>query len=64
MNENARILDVDAEEEARRRYQDLALINALNHAANRGASLAEIIALLCQKTREVFSSSGATVYLL
>ena len=45
-------------------YDDIQLIHKLNKAANRGNSLQEIIELLCSETKRIFSSSGATVYLL
>ncbi|MGD2178633.1 MAG: PAS domain S-box protein [Anaerolineae bacterium] len=52
-------------EDGRRRGRDtLTLINALNHAANQGASLQEIIDLFCRQAREAFAASGATLYLL
>jgi PAS domain S-box-containing protein len=44
--------------------ETLALINAVNHAANRGASLREIIDLFCSRMGETFGANGATVYLL
>jgi PAS domain S-box-containing protein len=55
---------VQAEREIRQRTEDLALINALNEASNRGDSLQEIINLLTQETERIFSGNGATVYLL
>ena len=55
---------VRAEEEIRQRTEDLALINALNDAGNRGLSLQEIVQLLVQETRRIFDCHGATVYLL
>jgi hypothetical protein len=48
----------------RQKAVDLALINALNDASNRGASLADIIDLLGKETMRIFSSNGVTVYLL
>ena len=53
-----------AEEAIRLRTEDLALISALNDASNRGQSLQEIVALLAQEARRIFSGNGATVYLL
>jgi len=44
--------------------EDLALINLLNETANRGGSLKEVIELLAKETRRMFSSFGATIYLL
>jgi PAS domain S-box-containing protein len=52
-----------AETASRQKAEDLALINALNHAINRGDSLQQIIDLLCRETERIFSSNGATVYL-
>jgi len=53
-----------AEWELQQRTEDLALINALNDAANRGESLEEITRLVTRNTKRIFSSYGATVYLL
>jgi PAS domain S-box-containing protein len=53
-----------AEREIRQRTEDLALINALNEASNRGDSLQEIIGLLAQEVKKIFSGNGATVSLL
>ncbi len=44
--------------------EDLALVNALNIASNRGDSFDQIVKLLCKLTKHAFSSYGATVYLL
>jgi len=52
------------EEEIRKKSQDLSLINLMNNAANRGDSLGEIVQLLAQETKRIFSSPGATAYLL
>ena len=52
------------EEEIEQRTEDLTLINALNNASNRGESLQEIVNLLVQETRRIFSDYAATVYLL
>ncbi|MEJ2208004.1 MAG: PAS domain S-box protein [Anaerolineae bacterium] len=52
------------EERIRQERETLALINVLNHAANRGQSLADIIKLFARQVRSVFSAGEATVYLL
>jgi PAS domain S-box-containing protein len=61
------ILDIterkEAEEEVKRKSEDLALLNALNAAANRGDSLQKILNILAERTKEIFQSNGATVYL-
>jgi PAS domain S-box-containing protein len=54
----------EAYEELQRRTEDLALINLLNDTINQGGSLQEAIKLLSKETRRLFSSYGATVYLL
>ena len=46
------------------RMEDLALINALNDAVNRGESLEAILILLAKGIRHIFDSITATVYLL
>jgi len=53
-----------AEEEIRQKTEDLALINSLNIAVNRGDSLQEIIRLLSEETKKIVSSGGVTVYLV
>jgi len=53
-----------AEEQARQKTQDLALINSLNSAANRGDSLQEIVHLLSEETKKITSSDGVTIYLV
>ena len=53
-----------AEEENKQKTEDLALINSLNNAVNRGDSLLEILQLLARETSKMFSSHGETVYLL
>jgi PAS domain S-box-containing protein len=52
------------EEQIYQRNADLVLINALNAAANRGASLAKLIDLLYKQMKERFNIIGAAVYLL
>ncbi|MFW6150381.1 MAG: PAS domain S-box protein [Chloroflexota bacterium] len=44
--------------------RDLQLINAINQAANTGATLEQIVRILADGARQLFSSYGATVYLL
>jgi len=62
------ILDVSdrrqAEKELINRTHDLDLLNSLNIVSNRGESLEKIFSLLAKKTKRIFSSYGATVYLL
>jgi PAS domain S-box-containing protein len=52
-----------AEEETKRRSEDLSLLNALNAAANRGDNLGTIISILVEQTKRLFSSTGVSVYL-
>lgn len=52
------------EKALKHRTEDLALINSLNYAANRGDSLQEIITLLSREVKKTFSCNGATIYLL
>ncbi|HQT91699.1 MAG TPA: histidine kinase, partial [Candidatus Kryptobacter bacterium] len=51
-----------ADEEIKRKTEDLSLLNALHSAANRGASLRDIIALVAEGTKRIFSTKGATIY--
>jgi len=44
--------------------EDMALVNLLNDAINRGDSLQKVTRLLSRETKKMFSSFGATVYLL
>jgi PAS domain S-box-containing protein len=53
-----------AEKSLRQRMEDLALINALNEAVNRGASLIEITERLATETKKIFGSLSASIYLL
>ncbi len=46
------------------RFEDLKAISCINHAVNTGRSLKETIKLFSDQTKRLFSSSGATVYLL
>jgi len=48
----------------RQEMEDLELINSINFNINHGDSLNKIIELVSTKTRKLFSSFGATVYLL
>jgi PAS domain S-box-containing protein len=52
------------EEMAGQDGETLALINAVNHAANRGASLREIVDLFCSRMGDTFGANGATVYVV
>ncbi len=52
------------EEELKRKNEVLELIYELNGALNRGASLETLIGILARKSREMFMSRGASVYLL
>ena len=42
---------------------DLAFLNALNAATNRGDPLEKIIAFIAERTRELFNGHGVSVYL-
>ena len=53
-----------AEEELRRYSEDLALLNRLDAAINRGESLDATVALLAAETRKSFGGRGATLFLL
>jgi len=44
--------------------QDLALLNALNEAINRGESFQGIVKILEKESRRIFSSLGSSIYLL
>ena len=46
------------------RLENLKAVSSLNFAINQGKSLKEIIELFSKETRNIFSGSGATVYLL
>jgi PAS domain S-box-containing protein len=48
----------------RKQADDLALINTLNDAVNRGDSLQEILGHLTKEIRQMFSGKGAVVYML
>jgi PAS domain S-box-containing protein len=52
-----------AEEEIRQRNEDLALINAINAAVNRGESLAAIVGHISEEAQRIFNSQGATLFL-
>jgi PAS domain S-box-containing protein len=52
------------EAELGRKTEDLALVNALNNAVNRGESLQAIFQLLSSESRKIFACYGATAYLL
>ena len=53
-----------AEEQVRQKTKDLALVNSLNSAVNRGDSMQEIIHLLSEETKKMLSSDGVTAYLV
>jgi PAS domain S-box-containing protein len=53
-----------AEEKLRRYSEDLALLNRLDAAINRGENLDSTIALLAAGTRKSFGGRGATLFLL
>ncbi len=53
-----------AEREVRQRTQDLALVNIINDAANRGESLETIINLFTQEAYSMFDCRDAAVYLI
>ncbi|UCH10718.1 MAG: PAS domain S-box protein, partial [Fidelibacterota bacterium] len=56
-----------AEEEIRQRTEDVALINEVNHALNSGAKLEEVIQLISDTIKEMYSPwgvVGAGVFLL
>jgi PAS domain S-box-containing protein/putative nucleotidyltransferase with HDIG domain len=46
------------------RIEDLKVVSSINRAANMGYSLKEIIRIFAGLTKKIFSSNGATVYLL
>jgi len=47
-----------------KRSEDLKAISYINHAANTGRSLKDIIGMFADLTKRIFFSNGATVYLL
>ncbi len=52
------------EEEIRQHASDLALINDLNEAVNRGETQESILNILWNRTEQMFDSIGAGIYLL
>jgi len=54
---------VRAMEEIQQRTEDMALINAINNAANQGMDLPEIIILLNKEANKVFDSKSTALYL-
>lgn len=44
--------------------EDMALVNAVNEAANRGESLSDIFILIARHTTRMFAGFAATIYLL
>jgi PAS domain S-box-containing protein len=53
-----------AEENLREQMEDMALVNALNDAANRGEDLEKIIEILSQETRRILHCKDVGIYLL
>lgn len=53
-----------AEEEIKKKSEDLALINSLNEASIKGLNFHEMINILAKGTKKIFSCTGAAVYLL
>jgi PAS domain S-box-containing protein len=53
-----------AEEKVRQHAEDLSLLNSLNEAINQGEDLEKILSLLGEQCKVIFSSNGASVYLL
>ena len=53
-----------AEEALRERMEDLAFINALNQAVNRGDSLDAVAEVLAVESRRIFQCRDAAIYLL
>ena len=52
-----------AEQVSQKRTEDLALVNTINAAVNRGDSLPEIIELVAKGIKRILSSNAATIYL-
>ena len=46
------------------KFEDLKAVSSINHATNMGKSLKEIIKLFSNNAKKLFTSLGATVYLL
>jgi len=55
---------LDKPHRAGRSVEDMALVNAVNEAANRGDSLPDIFVLLVRETTKLFSGLGAVLCLL
>lgn len=55
---------IEPEIEDLQAIENMALVNAINEAANRGDSLREIFALVARLTTRMFAGYGATIYLL
>ncbi|MFZ5856871.1 MAG: PAS domain S-box protein [Chloroflexota bacterium] len=53
-----------SEQRLREQMDDMALVNALNEASNRGESLERIIETFSQEIRRVFKGKNASIYLL
>lgn len=54
----------EMEQKIRQKNEDLKLLNELNDSANQGDPLKETLSILAERTRNIFSSHGANVYLL
>ncbi len=54
----------DETDEIMQKIEDLELVNSVNIALNRGESLEEIIRLITENTKKIFSGSGLATYLL
>jgi PAS domain S-box-containing protein len=53
-----------SEKRIKQQAEDLKLLNELNDAMNRGASLHDILDILSESSKELFDSFGTTTYLL
>jgi len=63
-NKRIELVQKQADEEIRKKTEDLSLMHILNNAVNQGDSLLEILQLLARETKRIFSCYGETVYLL
>lgn len=57
-------INKDKIDEVMQKIEDLELVNSVNIALNRGESLEEIIGLITEKTKKLFSGSGLATYLI
>jgi PAS domain S-box-containing protein len=53
-----------AEKEIQKRNEDLAFLNNINTAINRGGSLDSLTLLISKETKRIFSTNGATLHLV